>query len=376
MRIAVIVILAFFSTISYSQSSSDKNAEPDSEAGSNYRFEPIASDLNFPWSIAFLPGGDYLVSLRVGEIRRVSKTGVVGPALANTPTSYVAGQGGYFDIVLDPDFATNNTIYLSFAYGTDSSNGTRIVKATLADDRLDNLEAIYTVSPLKDTAVHYGGRMLFLADKTLLMTTGDGFEYREAAQDKFSQLGKIIRINRDGSVPADNPYADGKTAHPMIYSLGHRSPQGLDIDPLSNTIYMHEHGPKGGDEVNVVKSGTNYGWPVASFGVNYSGAQVTPFQTVKGMQAPIKVWTPSIAPSGLAFCACEEYPDWRNSLFVGALVDQEVSRLSVKDQQVIGEQRLFSELNARIRDIRVGPDGYLYILTDSEQGELIRVMPN
>lgn len=365
MRIALVFILAFFSVTSYSQAKSD------------YQLETVASGLDYPWSIAFLPSGDYLVTLRGGEIRRVSASGVVSEPLAGTPESYVASQGGYFDIVLDPNFDINRQVFLSFAYGSAEANATRIVKARLADDasRLENVTPIFTVSPTKDTAAHYGGKLLFLSDGTLMMTTGDGFEYREAAQDKFSQLGKIVRLNTDGSVPADNPFADGEIANPYVYSLGHRSPQGLAKNDSSNVIYMHEHGPQGGDEVNLVNPGSNYGWPATSYGINYSGALVTPLKSAAGIQAPVKVWVPSIAPSGLAYCACDSFPAWKNSLFVGALVDKDVRRLQLKGNEVISEESLFAEISERIRDVRVGRDGNVYILTDSEAGSVIRVSP-
>lgn len=366
MRFAILFILAFFSQLAYSQ------------ANQAYRLDTLAEGLNQPWSMAFLPNGDYLIALRVGELRRLSQGSdgwQLSAPLKNTPDTYFAGQGGYFDITLDPDFADNQQVYLSFAYGTADANGTRIVKATLGDDALQEPQAIFTVEPLKDTAAHYGGRMQFLADNTLIMTTGDGFDYREAALDRYNQMGKIIRIERDGSVPADNPFADGKQANAKVYSYGHRNPQGLDIDAANGRIFMHEHGPQGGDEVNLVVAGGNYGWPATSHGVNYSGAYVTPLKTAPGVINAIKVWVPSIAPSGLAYFNRATFPAWRDSLFSGALVDKNVSRLQLKDGKVVSEEFLFAELEARIRDVRVGPDGLLYILTDGEQGKLVRVSP-
>jgi glucose/arabinose dehydrogenase len=363
MRIALFLILALFGKLAYS------------EEAPSYQLNTVAEGLNFPWSLAFLPNGDYLLAMRSGELRRISSNGVIGDPLDNTPESYVAGQGGYFDVILDSNHASNNKIYLSFAHGTPKANGTRIISATLGADGLEDVTPIYTVKPLKDTPVHYGGRMVIMTDGTLLMTTGDGFQYREAAQDRFSQLGKTIRINTDGSVPADNPFADGKKGDPKVYTLGHRSPQGLVLDSDNNVVYMHEHGAKGGDEVNIVTAANNYGWPAVTYGVNYSGAQISPLQKAPGIEQPLKYWDPSIAPSGLAFYNGSKFPNWRNSLFVGALVDKEVSRLQLDNGAVVSEQRLFSELNSRIRDIRVGPDGLLYILTDSTSGKLIRVSP-
>jgi glucose/arabinose dehydrogenase len=346
-----------------------------STAHADYTLETVAEGFNFPWSVAFLPGGDYLLSMRSGEVRQVSATGEISEPLMNTPETYVAGQGGYFDIVLDPAFASNRQVYLSYAGGTPSANGTTIMRATLAQDGFVDPTVIFSATPTKDTPQHYGGKMLFLPDNTLLVTTGDGFEYREAAQDKFSQLGKILRLNRDGSVPADNPFADGEQGNAYVYSYGHRNSQGLAFDARTNTVYMHEHGPRGGDELNRVMPGRNYGWPGVTYGINYSGAYVSPLKEAPGITGPLTWWVPSIAPSGMAYYDAAAFPDWQGDLFVGALVDRDVKRLDMENGEVISQSALFSELEARIRDVRVGPDGFLYLLTDSASGALIRVKP-
>ena len=341
----------------------------------SYTLETVADDLNYPWSIAFMPEGDYLVAMRSGEVRRISADGEVSPALEGLPASYVLSQGGYFDITLDPNFADNQRIYLSFAYGTPEQNGTRIVSGRLNGDRVENVTPIFTVAPLKDTAVHYGGKMLFLPDGTLAMTTGDGFEYREAAQDTFNLMGKIIRINSDGSIPADNPYASNGLGNAAVWSYGHRNPQGLVLDKTTGRLYSHEHGAKGGDELNLIKPDTNYGWPAVTKGVNYSGAYVSPLRSAPGVEEPLTFWDPSIGASGLAIYEGDAFPDWQGKLFVGALVDEEVRMLTLSDGAVTDEQAMFSEIGARIRDVRTGPDGLLYLLTDSEQGKVIRVIP-
>jgi glucose/arabinose dehydrogenase len=346
------------------------------QAAVGYKIETVAEGLDFPWSIAFLPNGDYLVALRVGEVRRISASGEVGEPLTGLPDAYVASQGGYFDVMLDPDFTSNQTIYLSFAHGTAAENGTRIIKGTLNEMTVENVQILFTASPLKDTAVHYGGKMIFLADGTLMMTTGDGFQYREAAQDKFSLLGKIIRINTDGSVPLDNPYADGSQGDPRVWSYGHRSPQGLVLDEATGIVYMHEHGAQGGDELNAILPTLNYGWPAVTRGVNYSGAYVSPLTSAPGTEEPLTYWTPSIAPSGLAIYDGAAFPQWQGDLFVGALVDQEVRHLKMEAGEIVSEVPVFTEINARIRDIRVGPDGFLYILTDSDSGKVLRIVPD
>ena len=278
-------------------------------------------------------------------------------------------------MVLDPQFSVNQTIYLAFAGGSAKANTTTVIRAKLNTSGLEDVTTIFANKESKNTSVHYGGKLLFLPDGTLLLTTGDGFSFREEAQNKFSHFGKTIRINPDGSVPQDNPFADGKHGDAKVYSYGHRSPQGLTLDAENNIIYLHEHGPKGGDEVNVIVAGANYGWPAATYGINYSGAQISPYTELPGVIPPIKYWTPSIAPSGLAHYNADLFPQWKNSLFVGALVNQEVRRLKIENQKVVAEEALFSELGARIREIRVGPEGAIYLLTDSKDGKLIKVLP-
>ncbi len=358
--IAIFIILASFQTHSKEQ---------------NYQLTTLAEGLNYPWSIAFLPNGDFLLSMRSGELRILSVGGEVSEPIANTPEAYVRSQGGYFDVVLDPNFSKNQTLYLAFAYGLPKANATRIIRAKLVDNRLENVQPIFTVNPTKKTAAHYGGRMVFLNDGTLLLTTGDGFQQRESSQDASTQLGKIVRINSDGSTPEDNPFVGAKGSDDKIYSLGHRSPQGLAYDSKNNIVYAHEHGPKGGDEVNIIQAGENYGWPVVTHGVNYSGAIISPYKSLKGFADPIKVWVPSVAPSGLAYYDADAFPNWQGSLFVGTLVNHDVRRLELKAGKVTEEEILFAEIDERIRDIKVGLDGLLYILTDSKEGKVIRVEP-
>ena len=376
MRKKLLATMLALTVFAISVSAANAAAESINQRDSGYKVETVADGLDYPWSIAFLPNGDYLVALRIGEVRRISAQGDIGEPLTGLPDAYVASQGGYFDIMLDPDFSTNQTIYLSFAHGNAAANGTRIVKGTLNNMAVENVQTLFTVSPLKDTAAHYGGKMIFLQDGTIMMTTGDGFEYREAAQDTFSLLGKIVRINKDGSVPNDNPYADGKKGDPRVWSYGHRSPQGLALDTKTGIVYMHEHGPQGGDELNAVLPAVNYGWPAVTQGINYSGAYVSPLKSAPGVVEPLTYWVPSIAPSGLAIYDGAAFPQWQGDLFIGALVDEEVRHLTLESGRVASEKPVFPEIAARIRDIRVGPDGFLYILTDSDSGKVLRVVPN
>jgi glucose/arabinose dehydrogenase len=335
-----------------------------------YRLETLAEGLNFPWSVDFLPNGDLLVAELEGTLKRISKDGSSSNSVSGVPTVYRASQGGLFDVLLDRDFATNSTLYISYAEGDSEENGTTVARATLTGNTLTDVEVIFSASPRKYAPLHYGGRMAFTGDDLLLVTTGDGFDFREHAQDLNSHLGKTIRINKDGSPAQGNPFPEA----PKVWTYGHRNPQGLTI-ALDGTVYLNEHGPKGGDELNVITKANNYGWPAITYGMDYNGAYVSPLTEYPGMQQPQHVWTPSIGPSGMAFYEGNKFPKWQNSLFVGALVNKEVRRLIVENQQVTAEETVFAELDARIRDIRVGPDGLLYIVTDGDPGAVIRVHP-
>lgn len=338
-----------------------------------YKLETLANDLENPWSLAFLPDGSFLITERAGKLLHIREDGT-RTSLSGVPQTYFAGQGGFFDIVLDPAFPTNSIVYLSYAHGTPESNGTGVIRARLDESGLENSQLILLSEPARATPQHYGGRLLFLPDGTLLVTVGDGFEYREAAQDIDQQLGKILRINADGSVPDDNPYAERGERAAKVWTYGHRNSQGLASNADGTAVYMHEHGPRGGDEVNLVQAGKNYGWPAVTEGVDYSGAYISPFTEHPGMEPSMITWTPSIAPSGLAVYSGSVFPRWQGSLFVGALVNREVRRLSLESGEVVAEESLFGELEMRIRDVRQGPDGLLYLLTD--EGSFIRVAPS
>jgi glucose/arabinose dehydrogenase len=331
----------------------------------------VAKNLDRPWSVVELPDNSFLVTQLGGELLRVVQDGTT-TEIGGVPPTYVAGQGGFFDVVLHPEFASNQLIYLSYAHGTPEANGTAITRARLEGERLADARQILLVEPLKDTPQHYGGRMLFLDDGTLLLTTGDGFDYREQAQDLDSELGKVLRINDDGTVPGDNPFGDGPAQR--VWTYGHRNPQGLVLSP-GGAVLLHEHGPRGGDEINVLEAGKNYGWPAITHGVNYSGARVSPYTEAEGMEQPLVHWVPSIAPSGMAWYEGDAFPQWRGDLFIGALVDREVRRIDLEQGEVVKQEALFSDLGERIRDVRTGRDGYLYLLTDGNGGKLIQVSP-
>lgn len=338
----------------------------------NYQIEVLTEGLNFPWSLDFLPDGSIVISERVGNLK-IYKSGKLSQSLDGLPDIYVKSQGGLFDVLADPEFATNKTIYLSFAHGTPDANTTKIISAQLSATAISNLKDIFTVSPQKDTPVHYGGRMALLPDKTLLLTTGDGFDYREKAQDLGGLLGKIVRIHLDGTPPENNPFVGNTKARDEIYSYGHRNPQAILYDPQREKIIMHEHGPAGGDEINIIEPGKNYGWPVITHGRDYSGASISPFTEYQDMQQPLLHWTPSIAPSGMAVYYGEQFPELNGDLLVGALVEREVRLVVLENSKPVEQISLFKNLNQRIRDVRLGPEGAIYLLTDSDNGQLIRV---
>ncbi|MEJ6670607.1 MAG: PQQ-dependent sugar dehydrogenase [Pseudomonadales bacterium] len=334
----------------------------------------VAEGLAFPWSMTFIDDDTFIVATRSGTLEQIRLSTSEQLTLSGTPETYVESQGGYFDLILDPDFTNNRRLYLALAEGPAEANATAIYQAVLGQTGLTAVTKIFRGTPNKDTPAHYGGKLAFLADATLLLTTGDGFEYREAAQDPFSQLGKILRLKTDGSAPENNPFADGKEGDPYVYSYGHRNPQGLAVSS-SGQIWAHEHGPQGGDELNHIRPGNNYGWPATSFGINYSGARITPLTSAEGITPPVTYWLPSIAPSHLLIYQGALFEDWQGSFMVSALVDQDVKRLTLDDNSVTTSESLFGELGARIRGIHEGPDGAIYLLTDSDPGSVIEIRP-
>ncbi|TNE59006.1 MAG: PQQ-dependent sugar dehydrogenase [Alphaproteobacteria bacterium] len=338
-------------------------ALPPAQAG-EYEATVVAEGLDFPWSLAFLPDGRMLVTERSGQLRYL-EGGNLSTPIAGVPEPFVRSQGGLFDVVLHPNFSENQWIYLSYSAGTRQSNATTVVRARLTETGLADVTQIFQVDRKKDTPVHFGGRMAFLPDGTLLLTTGDGFEYREQAQNLSNHLGSTLRLNDDGSVPADNPFVGQAGAKPEIFTYGHRSPQGLTIDPETGTIYQTEHGPMGGDEVNILKAGHNYGWPVITFGLDYDGSQVTPYKEMEGMELPFVDWTPSIATSGIAVYRGDLFPDWNGDIFAGSLKFGGVYHVDVEDGVAGEEEILLEDLGYRIRDVRVGPDGALYVIGEA-----------
>jgi glucose/arabinose dehydrogenase len=337
----------------------------------DYRLEVVADKLRWPWSVAKLPDGGFLISEREGRLLHQSGSGE-RKVLSGTPDTFFAGQGGYFDVVLHPRFTETRLIYLSYASGKQEANATAVFRARFENGQLLDGEEILRVTPDKNTPQHYGGRLLFLGDGTLLVTTGEGYEQREQAQALNSELGKVLRVQDSGQPAGLRPSSKGDSKR--IWTYGHRNPQGITRDSYG-TVYLHEHGPRGGDELNIIYGGNNYGWPLTTHGVDYSGAYVTPFRHAPKVIDPVWIWVPSIAPSGMAWYAGGDFPEWTDSLLIGALVSKDVRRLEMRDQKVVHEESLFGELDTRMRDVRVF-DGEIFLLTDGEQGQLLRVRPS
>ena len=341
-----------------------------------FQVETVADGLEHPWAIAFLPDGRKLVTERAGRLRLIDEDGeLVSDPVSGVPQAFVRSQGGLMEVVLDPNHESNGWIYLSLAHGNGRANATRVVRGRLDGLRWIDNEVIFTATPTRNRPVHYGGRIAFMADGTLLLTLGDGFDAREQAQKLDSHTGTIVRIHRDGSVPTDNPFVDQPDALPEIYSYGHRNPQGIVFDHETGLVWSHEHGPKGGDELNLIRAGENYGWPVATHGIDYSGARITPYTSRPGMVDPLIDWTPSIAPAGMSQYRGELFADFDGDLLVASLVERSIRRIRLDGETVVTDEILPLEINRRLRDVRVGPDGAIYILTDHADGEVLRVTP-
>ena len=343
-----------------------------------YKFETLAEGLSFPWGVAFLSNDEILVTEKTGKLRVIKNGNLLEESISGVPDSLFKGQGGLEGIVLHPDFENNKYLYLAFSEtdpGNSKLNTLRVIRGKLEGLSLTNIETIFKASPSRRTANHYGAKMVFLNDGTLLITSGDGFSYREMAQELDNHFGKVIRVNDDGSIPEDNPFVSTPGAKPEIWSYGHRNLQGIVINSDGSVVYEHEHGPRGGDELNIIEKGKNYGWPAITYGIDYSGALISPFKEKEGMEQPIKYWVPSIAPSGMTFYDGDLFPEWKGSLFISALMPGDVRRISLNGTEVIDEEILFNSLG-RIRNVVSAPDGSLVLAIDSRKGKIIRVVPN
>lgn len=346
----------------------------DSEKGP-LQLSTVAEGLENPWGLAFLPDGRMLVTERPGRLRIVSPQGTLSAPLAGVPAVQAAGQGGLLDVALSPDFASDGRIYLTYAEpGEGDTSGTALARARLAEGSLEDVEVLFRQTPKLATVHHFGSRIVFDGKGHVYVTMGDR-GVRPMAQQLDGHQGTVVRLKLDGSVPADNPFIGKEGALPEIYTYGHRNIQGAALHPGSGKLWTQEHGPRGGDELNIEVPGCNYGWPLVTLGINYSGEPIPEAvaKTLPGMVDPIHHWIPSIGPSGMAFYTADRFPAWTGSLFIGAMAHQQLVRLELEGEKVTHEERLLVDLKERIRDVRQGPDGFLYLLTDAPRGKLYRL---
>jgi glucose/arabinose dehydrogenase len=338
------------------------------------RITNVAVGLEHPWGLAFLPDGRLLVTERPGRLRLVSRDGVSEP-LAGVPAVYARGQGGLLDVSLSPRFAEDRLVYFSFAEPGGPGGGTAVARARLGERSLDDVQVIWRQQPKVSGNNHWGSRLVWRRDGTLFVTLGERFNYRDSAQDLATTLGKIVRINADGSIPADNPFVSRKDARPEIWSYGHRNPQGAALHPQTGKLWTVEHGPAGGDEVNIPLPGRNYGWPVIGYGNHYNGRPIGVGTHKEGMEQAVYYWNPAIAPSGMDFYTGDKFPGWRGNMLIAVLKEQMLVRLELSGEKVVREERMLRGIGDRLRQVRTGPDGYVYLLTDESDGRILRLEP-
>jgi glucose/arabinose dehydrogenase len=339
----------------------------------NLRIVKMISGLEHPWGHTFLPDNRILITERPGRLRIVEKGRLNPDPVAGLPEIVARGQGGLLDVALHPDFATNQLVYFSYSGAGAGGIGTDVARGKLVGNRLEGVEVIFRMDPKSNTGHHFGSRLVFDREGYLYITLGDRGE-KQRAQRPDDHAGSVIRLHDDGRVPADNPFVGLKDWRPEKYTLGHRNMQGATLNPETNEVWTHEHGPKGGDEINIIRPGRNYGWPVITYGVNYVfGTRIGEGTQKPGMEQPLYYWVPSIAPSGMTFYTGDTFPRWRGNLLIGALKDQMLVRLVLKGEKVVSEERLLKNQLGRIRDVSQGPDGYIYLLTDEADGMLVRI---
>jgi len=342
----------------------------------DFRVTTIAKGLDHPWSVAFLPDGRLLITERAGRLR-LFRNGTLSPKpIAGVPPVVASGQGGLFDVLLHPRFAENRFLYLSYAARGTGGVHTRVTRFRFdeAAQALTGPKLIFDAMPKASGGRHFGGRMTFDRAGYLFISVGERGDM-DRAQKLDEHSGSVIRLTDDGGVPPDNPFVGRTDARPEIYSYGHRNPQGMALHPRTGAVWTHEHGARGGDEINIIRPGRNYGWPVITHGIDYDGSPIGIGKSAPGMEQPLYVWVPSIAPSGMAFYTGDKFPKWRDSLFIGALAGQSLVRLELDGDRVVREERLLHDTVGRVRDVRSGPDGYLYFATDDDEGRLFRLEP-
>ena len=340
----------------------------------DFRLETVAQNLEHPWSLAFLPDDAMLVTEREGRLRMIRNGSLVEAPISGVPELVVSGQGGLLDIILHPDFKQNQVLFLSYAHRNREGMTTRVARARLSGDRLSDVEVIFEALPRSNGGRHFAGRMEFDREGNLYVAVGDRGDM-DRAQDNADDAGGVHRITTDGTPAPGNPFLGTAGVNDTFYTTGNRNIQGMTIHPETGEIWSHEHGPRGGDEINIIRAGTDYGWPTITYGIDYSGLPITSKTSQEGMAQPLHYWDPSIAPSGMAFYTGNLFPEWQGDLFVGALKMRKLVRLRIQDGKVTEEEDLLTDLGERIRDVRMGPDGALWLLTDSPRGQVYRMVP-
>jgi glucose/arabinose dehydrogenase len=356
------------------QAQAPRSPTPASIAGV-VQVQTIAKGLEHPWSLAFLPDKRMLVTERPGRLRIVSADGKISEPLAGVPQVYASGQGGLLDVALSPTFDKDRLVYLSFAESGEGGAGTAVARGRLGERGLENTQVIWRQQPKVSGSNHWGSRIVFRPDGTLFVTLGERFNHSERAQDLAATIGKIVRINPDGSAPRDNPFVNRDGARPEIWSYGHRNVQAAALHPATGQLWTVEHGARGGDELNHPEAGKNYGWPVISYGVHYSYLKIGEGTAKPGMEQPVYYWDPVIAPSGMVVYTGDLFAGWKNNFLIGSLTPGGLVRLVMKDGKVAQEERYLGDLRERIRDVRQAPDGSIYVVTDSRSGQVLRVTP-
>lgn len=351
-----------------------KSATPASQPGV-FKVATVAEGFSHPWALAQLPDGRWLVTERAGELHLVSKEGAVSPPLRGVPKVAAAGQGGLLDVAVSPTFAEDSFVYVSFAEPGEGGSGTAVARGRLTANGLEQVQVIWRQTPKVDGNLHFGSRIVFGPNDTMFITTGDRYSHRPKVQDLSTTVGKVIRLKRDGQVPADNPFVKRQGAKPEIWSYGHRNSQAAALHPQTQQLWTVEHGAKGGDELNNPQAGRNYGWPEITYGVDYSGEKIGNGTERQGMEQPVFYWDPVIAPSGAVFYTGDVFKEWKGDLLVGSLQPGGLVRLDLENSRVKSETRYLGELKERIRDVQQGSDGFIYVVTDSPKGRLLRLEP-
>ncbi|MDC8832181.1 PQQ-dependent sugar dehydrogenase [Alteromonas gilva] len=362
-KVAKLTALAFAGAVAFS-----------SQATTDVTVNELASGLDHPWGMTFLPTGDVLITERSGQVRRYNFGSGLSKPLSGVPKVAANGQGGLLDIIVDPDFTTNQQIYFCYSRPTDGGSSSSVARATLAGNALTAVSDIFIADSVVDNGFHFGCRLSFDSAENLYVAMGDRYKYMDEAQNTDNHFGKIVRITRDGEPLADNPFIDGDA--PEVFSYGHRNIQGLTVHPQTGALWAMEHGPKGGDEVNLIKAGNNYGWPLITYGIDYDGDIISDKTAQPGMEQPVLYWDPSIAPSGMTFYNGNVFKDWQGDLLVGALKFRHLRRITFNDAgEPVSQTEYLRDRGERIRDVEVGPNGMIYVLTDEDNGKLLQLLP-